>query len=155
MVKGKIDGYIEPSFINNELDYDLWFTYNDIEGCFLYQDSPSASLAKYYNQAINHDLNGAIYTDIESREVKRNNDSFIYCIKGIDNILKSLSTLRFASENPFVLATFAIHLDEYIYNIGCLGIDSEKCINDNQELNSKLLELKHETLTVQKKLVKN
>lgn len=130
----RIDVYVENiGSIGNESPWNLYFHYNNVEFCLLYQQPESATFAKYFKRKIHGDLPGAYYTDDHGwRKTKDDENSVLSRINGIDNIKADLYPIISACTNLDIQADLVVHLDgkEYVLVSDC---SDHKYIANNPE----------------------
>ena len=124
----KIDGYIEKYGD----DYNMYFHYNGVEACFLYEHEEAKNFANYFSHKMSRNLPGVIYSDDHGWTKKEYDDSaVISSIKGVKNIDDDLSYFMTGCKNLDIEADFDIYFDNKKYEI----------VKDSEEDFDKLVEL--------------
>jgi len=100
----RIDVYVEYG--------ELYFYYNGVEFCMLYQNPEAAAFASYFKRKVYGDLPGARYTDYHGwRGTREDFNSVISLINGIDNIKNNLTSIVGGCTNLDIQADLVVHLN--------------------------------------------
>ena len=131
----KIDAYIKPMLHeeNNRRYYKMYFVYNDIEYCYLFQNPEALNVATSFRKVIPN-LEGVTYTD--QYGLYGNKDTVLGTITELDNIKNSIIHITRACLNSKVPTDLTIHQKGISYDI-VRDLDNTKYITNNEKSNGK------------------
>lgn len=149
----RIDAYVEQA----STDYNMYFSYNDVEFNFLSVNPQATSLARSFKTKLPQAENVYTFTDTSGWVTTRENpNSVLSSIKGLNNIENSLHSIISASANLDIQSDLIVHIKNKEFQL-VGNVDENYAPSDTLNLSKKgfsldvLLQLEEEISTLKQK----